>query len=137
MEAEQSSGPVKKPGMHLRGQQAQGVCNSGSWLKKRSGDEVWQLRNDWGAVGSGQKRVSEFRGFVANPPTLRSGSMPAVGAGMMLLSRGEGGSGGYPGKYLKGVRGWRGVWCPKIWVPKMARQESPDGKLRFFPPWPL
>ena len=42
--------------------------------------------------------------------------------------REEGGGGG---------GAWRGVWDPKVCVPKMARPALPDCKLRFFPRWSL
>ena len=32
---------------------------------------------------------------------------------------------------------WRGVWDPKVCVPKMARSALPDCKLRVFPRWSL
>ena len=42
--------------------------------------------------------------------------------------RGGGGS----GRYWKGERGG-GIWDPKVCVPKMTRQDVPNGKFRFFP----
>ena len=36
---------------------------------------------------------------------------------------------------LEGGRG--SIWGPKVCVPKMARQDFPNGKFRFFPRWSL
>ena len=71
-----------------------------------------------------EERASESRGSHKSPAQQASGCLRARDR---------------QGNIGRGGRGWGagGVWVPKVCVPKIAQQDFPNCKFRFFPRWLL